>query len=457
MPARLGALLAALLAAAGAAGPPWNCRALEVSSDVLTSLPGASVTLTCPVEELSDNTTVHWLFAGSPHKRWAGVGKSLLLRSVELSDTGNYSCYLDNHLAGTVRLLVDVPPSRPQLSCFRKSFNQNVICEWSPQSAPSPTTEAVLFVEKFQNGPVYSQEPCQYSQESLKFSCQLVIPLGDRSLHSVTLCVANSVGSKLSGNKAFDGYSVLKPDPPTNVKVTAMTGNPHWLNVTWQDPPSWNSDFYRLHFELRYRAEWSKSFITWMVRNSRYHCIIRDALRGSRHVVQLRAQEEFELGQWSNWSQEAIGTPWTESRSTPATTLFPAMQIGNEEEEKEGDAHRSSPKATSLPVQDSSSTSLPTFLAAGGSLAFGSLLCIGVIMRLRRTWKSQALKEGKTSIQPPCSLEEPKPTAVLVPLLPTPVSTSSPGSISTLNHSQPDARSPQNMNGISNRDCFFPR
>ncbi|XP_042537676.1 interleukin-6 receptor subunit alpha [Dipodomys spectabilis] len=455
MLAGLGALLGALLAAApGAAGPPWSCRALEAPSDVLTSLPGASVTLTCPVEELSDNTTVHWLLASSPHKRWAGVGKKLLLRSVELSDTGNYSCYLDGHLAGTVHLLVDVPPRRPQLFCFRKSLIQNVTCEWSPQSAPSPMTEAVLFVEKFQNGPVYFQEPCQYFQESQKFSCQFAIPEGDQSLHSVTMCIANSVGSKLSENKAFRGYTILKPDPPTNIKVTAMPGNPRWLNVTWQDPHSWNSDFYRLHFELRYRAEWSKSFTTWLIRSSQYRCIIQDALRGTRHVVQLRAQEEFGLGQWSNWSQEVLGTPWTESRSTPAVTLYPAMQTTAEEEE---DANSSSPKATSLPVQDSSSSSLPTFLAAGGSLAFGSLLCIGIILRLRRTWKSQILKEDKASIQRPCSLEQPKPTIVLVPLLATPMTSGHPGSISTLSHSQPDARNPQSAYDMGNRDCFFPR
>lgn len=34
-----------------------------------------------------------------------------------------------------------------------------------------------------------------------------------------------------------------------------------------------------------------------------------------------------------------------------------------------------------LLVQDSSSVPLPAFLVAGGSLAFGTLLCIGVVLR----------------------------------------------------------------------------
>lgn len=60
----------------------------------------------------------------------------------------------------------------------------------------------------------------------------------------------------------------VQPDPPANITVTAVDGNPRWLSVTWQDPPSWNSYFYRLQFELRYRAERSKTFTTWMVSSS---------------------------------------------------------------------------------------------------------------------------------------------------------------------------------------------
>ena len=82
-----------------------------MANDVLTSLPGASVTLTCPGGEAGDNATVHWVLrnqvTGSRQGRWAGVGRRLLLRSVLLSDSGNYSCYEDGRPAGSVRLVVD--------------------------------------------------------------------------------------------------------------------------------------------------------------------------------------------------------------------------------------------------------------------------------------------------------------------------------------------------------------
>lgn len=57
----------------------------------------------------------------------------------------------------------------------------------------------------------------------------------------------------------------VQPDPPVNVTVTPVARNPRWLSVTWQDAPSWNSHFYRLQFELRYRAEKSKAFTTLLV------------------------------------------------------------------------------------------------------------------------------------------------------------------------------------------------
>ncbi|KAF3822904.1 hypothetical protein GH733_010340 [Mirounga leonina] len=440
----------------------------KVVSDTVTSLPGASVTLTCPGGEPGDKATVHWLLgnrvAGSHQSGWAAMGRRLLLRSVQLSDSGNYSCYQDGRLAGTVRLLVDVPPEEPQLTCFRKSPLSKVVCEWGPRRPPSPTTRATLLVRKFRSSPLGdSQEPCPYAQGSRKFSCLLEVPEGDNSLYVVSLCVSNSAGSKSGRPHTFEGYGILQPDPPANVTVTAVDGNPRWLSVAWKDPPSWNSYFYRLQFELRYRAERSKTFTTWMVQELQHHCIIHDAWRGMRHVVQLRAREEFGHGSWSAWSQEATGTPWTESRSPPAESeASSSTQALTTNKDNESSLSKNPANATSLPVQDSSSVPLPAFLVAGGSLAFGTLLCIGVVLRFKKTWKLHTRKEGKASVHPPYSLgqlvpERPKPTPVLVPLISPPVSPSSLGSDSTSRHSRPDARGPQSPYDISNRDYFFPR
>ncbi|XP_055258042.1 interleukin-6 receptor subunit alpha [Moschus berezovskii] len=458
------ALLTALLAAPGTALGWQSCPALEVASDVLTSVPGANVTLTCPVGGPEDNATVHWVLrnqmTGSHHGRRAGVGRRLLLQSVRLRDSGNYSCYREGHPAGSVHLVVDVPPEKPQISCFQKSPLSNVNCEWSPQSPPSLTTRAVLLVKKLP-GKVF-QKPCQYSPESQRFSCQLTVPEGDSSFYVMSLCVANSAGNESSSALTFEGFELLQPDPPVNITVSAVGRNPRWLSVTWQDPPSWNSHFYRLRFELRYRTEQSKTFTTRMMKDLQYHCVIHDAWSGMRHVVQLRAQEEFGNGLWSEWSPEVTGTPWTESRNSAPTELPTSMQAPTTTEDNENIFIKDSAKTTSLPVQDSTSVPLPAFLVAGGSLAFGTLLCIGIILRFKKTGKLQALKEGKTSAHPPYSLgqlvpERPKPAPALVPLISPPVSPSSLESDNTSRNSRPDAKGPGSPFDVSNRDYFFPR
>ncbi|KAK7800846.1 hypothetical protein U0070_011156 [Myodes glareolus] len=97
------------------------------------------------------------------------------------------------------------------------------------------------------------------------------------------------------------------------------------------------------------------------------------------------------------------------------------MMVSDEdyEEEEEEELYNRPVKATSLPAlgQDSSSISLPTFLVAGGSLVFGLLLCVFIILRLKRTWKSPAVRESKASSPPPYSLGQLKPAFTLVPLL----------------------------------------
>ena len=106
-------------------------------------------------------------------------------------------------------------------------------------------------------------------------------------------------------------------------------------------------------------------------------------------------------------------------------------------------------------MQESSSMSLPTFLVAGGSLAFGLLLCVFIILRLKQKWKSEAEKESKTTSPPPppYSLGPLKPTFLLVPLL-TPHSS---GSDNTVNHSCLGVRDAQSPYDNSNRDYLFPR
>lgn len=58
-----------------------------------------------------------------------------------------------------------------------------------------------------------------------------------------------------------------------------------------------------------------------------YNCTITDAIRGLTHVVQIRMQEEFGNGQWSQWSPEVRGTPWTGTGVCGREYLFTLLAL----------------------------------------------------------------------------------------------------------------------------------
>ncbi|XP_060057504.1 interleukin-6 receptor subunit alpha isoform X6 [Erinaceus europaeus] len=363
------------------AGPqdPWG---REMAGDVHSSLPGAHVVLTCPGGEPGRNSTVQWAWS-STLQGSLYTHHTLVLPDVQPSDSGSYSCFRDNQLAGTVHLLVEAPPEEPQLSCYQKCPTSNVMCEWRPQHPPSVTTKAVLLVKKsVMTSMEYFREPCWYSATSGTFSCKLAVQEADSSFYIVSACVANSVGSKSSQAWGFRELEILQPDPPVHVEVSAVAGKPRRLRVSWGPAPSWNSTYYRLRFQLRYRAERARDFLPPVtLQESQHHYEIPDAWSGLRHVVQLRAQEEFGNGRWSEWSQEVMGTPWTEPRSSPAVTREPPSTQAPTVHVDSKDILSSISPNTSFPVHFSP-VPLPTFLVAGGSLTFGMLLCIAIVLRV---------------------------------------------------------------------------
>ncbi|XP_068934125.1 interleukin-6 receptor subunit alpha isoform X2 [Petaurus breviceps papuanus] len=389
------------------------------------------------------------------------VGGKLLLKSVQYNDSGNYTCYLNSRPVRTLPLLVVGPLEEPMCSCRRKSFISGVHCEWNLWRKPSPQTKAVLLVRQVEKEEIF-QRPCRYLPESQKFSCHLDLGENDDSLYLVILCVANGVMRKSSKAYRFKGFEVLQPDPPTNITVTAMDKSPHWLNVTWKDPPSWNSIYYRLQFELRYRTEKSKAYTT-IQRKDQHSLIISDALMGMRHVVQIRAREEFNHGEWSEWSKEIMATPWTETESPAVETDFLiSTQVPTTSDSYNDSLSQANPEVITNTSQVPGSAHSPyTFLLAGGSLVLGMVLFIGIIMRYRKRSKLTALK-GKPNVLPPYSLgqlvpEKPQSTTVLVPLISPSVSTSSPEPTNTPGHSVKDIADLQSPYDITNRDYFFPR
>ncbi|NWR98447.1 IL6RA protein, partial [Motacilla alba] len=110
---------------------------------------GANITLTC-WDEAPANATVSWQVeergAAGVWGRQLAEGNTLLLRRLRYEDAGRYSCSLGSRLLRSLRLLVAEPPETPQVSCYRRSHDKDVLCEWPQQKKPSPGTRAMLWV-----------------------------------------------------------------------------------------------------------------------------------------------------------------------------------------------------------------------------------------------------------------------------------------------------------------------
>ncbi|XP_058716563.1 interleukin-6 receptor subunit alpha isoform X1 [Poecile atricapillus] len=427
--------LLCLLLYLAAAGRP--CGPAGLSQDTILGRLGANITLTCQYE-VPANATVLWqVEEQGPAGGWGrqlAEGNTLLLRQLRYEDSGHYSCSVGSHLLRSLRLLVAEPPETPQVSCYRRSHDKDVLCEWPQQKKPSPGTRAMLWVKRRFVAENATEQRCRYFSKARKFVCRVKVPPGtDDTKHLVvSTCVSNSAGGSAGRDKIITLSSVpVKPDPPVNVTVEALEKAPQRLQVNWSYPSSWDPRFYWLHFQVRYRPEPAPTFVevdqvttTWLD--------IRDAWRGMRHVVQVRAKDEFGHGTWSEWSQEAVGTPWTDpldltSEMEPFSSqvptedgtygvTLPPMLFG---EDDTNGAGGSVMESSIHPV-----ASPYAFLVTGGSLLLGIALFVGIVVRYRQMWwtsgqeMTKAEGEGQQHMLVPLGL--PQPTLSDTPLLSQP-------------------------------------
>ncbi|XP_072702821.1 interleukin-6 receptor subunit alpha [Ciconia boyciana] len=440
---------ALLLLAAAAAAPGRPCGPAGLSRDTVLGRLGANVTLTC-WDEGPANVTVSWQVeergaaAVGGRSRWLTEGNVLLLRHLRYEDSGRYSCYVGGRLLRSLRLLVEEPPETPRVSCYRRSHDKDVLCEWPLRAKPSPGTRAMLWVKRRFAVENATEQRCRYFSKAQKFVCRVKVPPGadDTKPLVVSTCINNGAGGSAGEDRIITLSSVLKPDPPLNVTVEALEKAPQRLRVNWSYPSSWDPRFYWLRFQVRYRPEPAQTFTevdqvttTWLD--------IRDAWRGTRHVVQVRAQEEFGHGTWSEWSREAVGTPWTDPRDLtsemgPFSSQFP-MEDGTYgvtlPPELFGEDATDGAGGAIVEASVRSVASPYAFLVAGGSLLLGIALFVGIVLRYKEIWRTGGRRgskpegEGQHVLVP---LGPPSPPLSDTPLL-SPPSPPAPGALHVTN------------------------
>ncbi|XP_032060458.1 interleukin-6 receptor subunit alpha [Aythya fuligula] len=440
---------ALLLAAAAAAVPRRPCGPVGLSQDTVLGRPGANVTLTCGAEGPL-NGSVGWRTeqrAPAGGRRLAG-GHALLLQRLQVEDAGLYSCHAGGRTLRTLRLLVEEPPETPHVSCYRRSHDKDVLCEWRLRAKPSPGTRAMLWVKRRFTVENATEQRCRFFSKAQKFVCRVKVPPGvdDNKPLVVSTCVRNAAGGSAGEDKIITLSSIRDRTPPLNVTVEALEKAPQRLRVTWTYPSSWDPRFYWLRFQVRYRPEPTPTF-TEVDQVTRTWLDIRDAWRGTRHLVQVRAQEEFGHGAWSEWSHEAVGTPWTDPRDVtemgPYSSQLPtedgAYGYGAtlppelfEDDAADGDGGavlEASTRSVAYPYP---------FLVAGGSLLLGIALFIAIVVRYKQTWRlgvrrgAKPTGEGQHALVP---LGPPSPSSPLsaAPLLPPATPPAPPGPLHVTN------------------------
>ncbi|XP_075301203.1 interleukin-6 receptor subunit alpha isoform X2 [Opisthocomus hoazin] len=439
-------LLLLLLLFLAAAGRP--CGPAGVSRDTLLRRPGTNVTLTCRDEGPTD-VPVSWEVeergaAGGRGRRLAAEGNALLLRRLRYEDSGRYRCVAGGRPLRSLRLLVEEPPETPRVSCYRRSHEKDVLCEWPLRAKPSPGTRATLWVKQRFAAENATEQRCRYFAKAQKFLCRVKVPPGteDTKPLVVSTCVSNAAGGSAGEDRIITLSSVpVKPDPPINVTVEALEKATRRLRVSWSYPSSWDPRFYWLRFQVRYRPEPARTFTevdqvttTWLE--------IRDAWPGTRHVAQVRAQEEFGHGAWSEWSREAVGTPWIDPRDLmsdvgPLSSQFPTDDgtygvtlppelFGDDANGAGGAVVDASARSGASPYAS---------LVAGGSLVLGIALFAAVVVRYRQLWRTDGRRgakpegEGQHVLVP---LAPPSPPLSETPLLP-PASPPAPGALHVTN------------------------
>ncbi|XP_046702275.1 interleukin-11 receptor subunit alpha-like isoform X2 [Silurus meridionalis] len=280
-----------------------------------------------------------WTLNGKLMQDGVEHGGALRLPALQLTDSGNYSCYRKSKLVSSIRIEVGIPPKSPTLSCYKKSHISNIWCEWISKQPIIPQPQCYLLLRKGLEKITHVN--CSYS--AARSCCWCVLPSmeNDRNVYTAKLCVTNTAGNATSSPFNYITQNIIKPDPPDEVKVMSVMGEHNMLNVTWSLPATWMwEQYYTLQFQLRYRPLRAREYQN--VETGRRDWLILDALPYTNYEIQIRAKDEYE-GQWSEWTSPVHAHTWTASGTTVAPVINTSLDtiwtfpVGHEESENEVD------------------------------------------------------------------------------------------------------------------------
>ncbi|XP_072462658.1 interleukin-11 receptor subunit alpha isoform X5 [Notamacropus eugenii] len=332
---------------------------------------GETIVLLCP--GVTPGTLVSWHRADGhalleTARSELGLGQpELVLEQADSKDEGTYICQSqDGGTKGSVTLQLGYPPSRPMVSC-RASDYENFSCSWSPSRVSGLPTR---YIASYRKKIILGTERGRPTLSSDPWLCLPELPGATRcvvhgsefwSQYRINVTEVNPLGASA---RLLDVsmQSILRPDPPQGLQVEPIPGAPRRLLVRWAYPNTWPlQPHFLLKFRLQYRPvrhlTWSMTFqgphgsqplvsgrgliflcsstrhpswnapakephaprslpVTPQVELAGLEEVITDAVAGLPHVVRVSARDFLDAGTWSDWSEEAWGTP------SPASAAF---------------------------------------------------------------------------------------------------------------------------------------
>ncbi|XP_066506404.1 interleukin-6 receptor subunit beta isoform X2 [Hoplias malabaricus] len=214
------------------------------------------------------------------------------------------------------------PPLKPKnFTCIAflsdKLQPATMTCSWDPGTRDPhiKTTYSlnafVLSIEKYNNS----------SDEPLARSLTITFP-GALPLHiemEIELEVRNALNTVTVKQAIIDTGYVVKPNPPSNVKIIPEDNFPNSLMVNWTHP------FHYTVFETKYNIRYCQagsSVWTEVPQDATEAYIESFRLQSlqpyTQYVVQMRCIHKKGIGYWSDWSSNVTGyTPEATPESSP--------------------------------------------------------------------------------------------------------------------------------------------
>uniref|UniRef100_A0A8B9JFE3 Epstein-Barr virus induced 3 n=1 Tax=Astyanax mexicanus TaxID=7994 RepID=A0A8B9JFE3_ASTMX len=263
------------------------------SSKDLYAAIGSSVELTC-----RDGTSegLEWRQNGSI----LVSGPVLHLQNTSLKDEGIYTCYSANgDPVKTVHLKLGYAPSPPEVKCWAPSYPLNALCSWTQSPDPILPTHYITTYWHVDDQQAPSVRSCQRLREQDR---QCV--LEDEELFSlipylVNITAVNSLGSATTILPVLPDR-IVKPDPPVNVKATALPGNK--VHVQWSPPPTWPDPE---NFSLKYNVHfyWGTANLASTMGPYEMDSMVWSGLvAGRTYRIRVSAMDAMGYGQSSEWS-----------------------------------------------------------------------------------------------------------------------------------------------------------